>query len=122
MIIALSDGTAGLFTSGISCLFFVLFCISISQAALLCFNLLRVHNKLQRNNEVAGIMFGAISLIYSLILAFVIIAVWGDYEDLDKTIQSEADKLNSIMAHSSTLPGNLKKELNTAIYNYCDQV
>jgi hypothetical protein len=105
----------------ISFLCLVVLFVLFSQAGLYVFN--RINFKPQKQgNEVAGIMFGGISLIYSLVLAFVIVAVWGNYEDLNNTIENETDKINGIMAHTATLPDSLKKPLSTALYNYCDQV
>ena len=70
----------------------------------------------------AGIVFGAIGIIYSLILAFVIVAVWDDYDDLNKAIQTETDNLNSILAHTYALPDSVRQVVGKSIYNYCDQV
>lgn len=67
-------------------------------------------------------VFGAIGLIYSLILAFVIVAVWDDYDDLNKTIHAETDKLNSILAHSDALTAKQKAFIGKCIYDYCDTV
>jgi hypothetical protein len=96
---------------------FVLF----AQIGLYSFNLV-YRQPAKQGNEVAGIMFGGISLIYSLVLAFVIVAVWENYEGLNKTIENETDKINGIMSHTSTLPDSLKFPVNIALYNYCNQV
>ena len=74
------------------------------------------------NNEFTGIFFGALSLIYSLIIAFVIVAVWEDYEELNKTIEQETDKLTSIVIHTNTLPDSLRTPIRSAIGLYCDEV
>jgi hypothetical protein len=110
-------------TTTVMCGLFVIIAILIAQAGLWIFNRWKGHYRLlQSSNEVAGILFGCISLIYSLILAFVIVAVWQDYENLDNTIQSETDKLNGIVAHTGTLPPELKKEFCKGIYTYCGEV
>jgi len=101
---------------------FIIEMLTVSQLGLCVFNRVKGCRKLEQGNEVAGILFGAIALIYSLILAFVIMAEWDDYNDLDKVIQAESDKLNAIIAHSSTLPENLKQKFGNSIYQYCDQV
>ncbi|MDN3550028.1 DUF4239 domain-containing protein [Mucilaginibacter aquaedulcis] len=95
--------------------------VLLAQIGLYVFNLI-YRQPAKQGNEVAGIMFGGISMIYSLVLAFVIVAVWENYEGLNKTIENETDKINSIMAHTSTLPDSLKTPLNFALYNYCNQV
>ena len=107
---------------GVACILFTVGMVSIAQAGLWLFNLWVRHTKLEQNNEVAGIVFGTIALLYSLILAFVIVAGWEDYNDLNKTIQAETDKLNSILAHTSSLPDNLKEIVGKSIFDYCDQV
>ena len=105
-----------------ACILFTVIMVTLSQAGLCLFNRWCGHAKLEQSNEVAGIVFGAIGLIYSLVLAFVIVAVWEDYNDLDKTIMTETDKLNGILAHSNTLPDSLKQVVGTSVYNYCNQV
>lgn len=105
------------------CTLYVLLFVGLSEAGLLLFNLWNKKRKReQHSNEVAGFFFGALSLIYSLILAFVIVAVWTNYDDLNKTIEKEADKLNSILAHSENLPENFRKPLVCALTAYCYQV
>lgn len=74
------------------------------------------------NNEVAGIIFGVLSLIHSLVISFVIVAVWENYEDLNRTIENEADNLNSVVVHSAMLPDSLKKPVLVAVKNYCQKV
>jgi len=107
---------------GLLCILFVTAIVGFAQLGLYIFNRWYRHTKPAANNEVAGIMFGAISLIYSLILAFVIVAVWEDYEDLEKNIQAESDKMNSIIIHISTMPDSIRLPIHDALYNYCQRV
>lgn len=74
------------------------------------------------NNEVAGIIFSILSLIYSLLIAFVFVAVWQNYEDLNGTIEREADNVNTVLIHSNTLPDSLKNAVVIAIKDYCQKV
>lgn len=104
------------------CILFIIVMIVIAQAGLWLFNRSGLHKKLEQNNEVAGILFGVIALTYSLILAFVIVAVWDDYNDLNKAIKAETDKLNSILAHTGTLPDNIREIVGKSVYDYCGQV
>jgi hypothetical protein len=101
---------------------FVIEMMSIAEVARWVFDRWCKPAKPAAGNEVTGILFGAISLVYSLILAFVIVAVWEDYNDTIKTIEAETDKLNSILSHSSTLPDKLRTDFGKAMYAYCDQV
>ena len=105
-----------------ACLLFVAAAVLSSQLALTGFQRWAGKHKLGFHNEVASVVFGCISLIYSLVLAFVVVAVWDDYNDLSKTIEEEADKLNSILAHTSSLSRDIQLNFDTAISNYCGRV
>jgi hypothetical protein len=122
MIVILPASITNSLPIPVLCILFVAVMVSTAQAGLWLFNRWHRHLKQQPGNEVTGIVFGAISLIYSLILAFVIVAVWGDYNDTEKAIQAEIDKMNSILSHSSTLPEGLRENFGRALYNYCGQV
>jgi len=122
MTIMTFPGLTDEISPGIICLLFVMAVIGAAQLGLYIFNRLQDRSKPFRNNEVAGIMFGAVGLIYSLILTFVIVAVWGNYEDLTKNIQAEADKMNNIITHTSTMPDSIRLPIYQALYNYCQQV
>lgn len=107
----------------LQCTLYVILFVVASEAGLMVFNTWNKKQKQEsQGNEVAGLIFGAISLIYSLILAFVIVAVWTNYDDLNQTVEKETDKLNSILAHSVTLPDSLKQPLAKVIGSYCNQV
>ncbi|MXV50312.1 DUF4239 domain-containing protein [Pedobacter sp. HMF7647] len=106
----------------ILCMVFIVVVVVLSQAGLQLYQSVLGKREFRQGNEVAGIVFGGISLLYSLVLAFVIVAVWENYESLNNTIEDEADKLNGILAHSAALPPHIKKPLDTAILNYCNRV
>lgn len=108
--------------ANVLCLLFVAVVVLISLGGLHVYHLYFESRTSAQNNEVVGITFGAVSLIYSLVLAFVILAVWQDYDELGKTIGSETDRLNSILAHSSTLPPPIQQPIRTALTTYCSQV
>lgn len=108
--------------TGILCLLFVVAIILISLTGLFIFNKWYWKYNPDHKNGIIGIIFSALSLIYSLLVAFVIVAVWQDYEELNNTIEQESDKLNSIIAHSSRLPDSIKTTLQKTVLNYCNNV
>ncbi|KAA6438435.1 DUF4239 domain-containing protein [Dyadobacter flavalbus] len=118
----LETQVAGWLPAPVLCLLFVLLCVVLGQIGLTLFEkFFRLHLDVV-DNDLTGIMFSTIGLIYSLILAFVIVAVWDDYDDLSKTIEEETDKLNGIMAHTGTLPADMQISMKTAMITYCRQV
>ncbi|MBG9376925.1 DUF4239 domain-containing protein [Panacibacter sp. DH6] len=104
------------------CVLFIIACVLLSQAALSLFQKVFTSNNAGLNNEAAGIVFGGISLIYSLVLAFVIVAVWDDYRELEKTIEGETDKLTGILQHTEVLSDSIKISVQENVYGYCSEV
>lgn len=100
-------------------LLFVIGLNVIIQLGLLIFNKVKIRHVNSLNNELVGVIFGAISLIYSLLIAFVIIAVWQDYEELNQTIEKESDRLNSLVIHAKVMPDSIKKNIYPALSAYC---
>lgn len=122
MTLSLSSAMAIKFSQPAACLLFIMASVIVSQLALTGFHKWAAKYKLAFHNEVAGIVFGGISLIHSLVLAFVIVAVWDDYTDLEKTIETETDKLNNIIVHADLLPDDIKANISNAIFYYCNEV
>lgn len=69
-------------------------------------------------SEVGGIMFATISLIYSLLLAFAIVAVWEDYEEINKKVIEEAAKLSEVRETASKLPEPMYQNIKANLLNY----
>jgi len=99
-------------------------CIAVAGVNAGCWLFDRLLGKRIRalDNTVAGVFFGAISVLYALIIAFVMMAEWDDYNDLTKTITDETDKLNNILSHSSSLPADMQQIINREIGAYCKKV
>jgi len=102
--------------------------VSFTFIAILAANLgLYIYKRLrgkaaEGDNTVAGIFFGTVSVLYSLILAFVIMAEWDDFNSLNQTIAAEADKLNNILSHSANLPDTIRATIGNSLSVYCQQV
>jgi hypothetical protein len=47
----------------------------------------------QQHNDVAGFIYAALGVIYAVLLALVVIAVWEEYEAADATVEQEANAL-----------------------------
>ncbi len=100
----------------------IMLLVIVSHAGLYFFDHWCKKKNISHNNEVAGIIFGVISLIYSLLVAFVIVAVWENYEDLNRTIEKEADDLNTVIIHSNALPDSLRNPIEASVKDYCLKV
>ena len=106
----------------INCLLFVAFCAGCYCLVLLLLRSQLKKETLKQNHDVTGVVFGLIGILYSLVLAFVVIAVWEDYEQIDNDVDKEASKLHVIMSHASELPDSMGNKINAAIKNYLEIV
>ena len=50
----------------------------------------------QEHNDVAGFIYAVLGVAYAVLLAFVAIVVWEDYETAESTVESEANELAGI--------------------------
>ena len=87
---------------------FTLSCILISCIGLFLFRKISGEENLKRSNESTGIYIGVITILYSLVLAFVVTSIWNDYEENNTNIEAEAQKLADIYSYSNEFPANHK--------------
>jgi hypothetical protein len=58
----------------------------------------------QRHNDVAGFIYAALGVIYAVLLALVVIAVWEEYDAASETVEQEANALAEIAWLGHRLP------------------
>jgi hypothetical protein len=58
----------------------------------------------QRHNDVAGFIYAALGVIYAVLLALVVIAVWEEYDAASVTVEQEANALAEIFWLAHRLP------------------
>ena len=58
----------------------------------------------QSHNDVAGFIYAALGVIYAVLLALVVIAVWGEYDAASETVEQEANALAEIFWLGNRLP------------------
>ena len=108
--------------AAVVCLVFVICCLLIVNTGLMLFNRSALKKLREEKHESLAIMFGAISLIYSLILAFVIITDWQDYDELSDSVEQESNQLRLILNHSAMLPDSLSVPIKKAVHVYAQYV
>jgi hypothetical protein len=50
----------------------------------------------EEHNDVAGFIYAVVGVMYAVLLAFVVIAVWQDYEAAKNAVESEANELAGV--------------------------
>jgi hypothetical protein len=58
----------------------------------------------QQHNDVAGFIYAALGVIYAVLLALVVIAVWGEYDAANETVEQEANAAAEIFWLAHRLP------------------
>ena len=60
--------------------------------------------RLELHNDVAGFIYAALGVIYAVLLALVVIAVWEKYQAADETVEQEANAIAEIFWLAHRLP------------------
>jgi hypothetical protein len=58
----------------------------------------------EEHNDVAGFIYAVLGVAYAVLLAFVVIAVWQDYETAQTNVEREAHELAGVYFLASQLP------------------
>jgi hypothetical protein len=69
-------------------------------------------------NDVAGFIFAVLGVAYAVLLAFVVIAVWQDYETALTDVESEAHELAGVYFLASRLPEPDRTRIRDLIRTY----
>lgn len=74
------------------------------------------------NGDIAQIYAGAIGTVFALIFAFVIIAVWQNFDHLSNIVAQEANVLNNIYRNLDAYPPAFKDPVQKELQAYVQQV
>ena len=77
---------------------------------------------LSLNNEVAGFKFAVIGVLYAVMLAFVVVAVWEDYQDTETAVRNEAKALSDLHQVSFALPETDGEPIRKHVLSYISAV
>ena len=102
------------------CILLIVLSAIFSAIVLFVFRKFFTHMNLKENSDVSNTVFSAVSMLYSLIIAFVMSAVWQDYEDQNSIILEEATKLDKVKIEAASLPPILKGRIVTDINKYAE--
>ena len=69
-------------------------------------------------NDVAGFIFAVLGVAYAVVLAFVVIAVWQDYEAAQTNVESEAHELAGIYVLATQLPEPERTNVQELVRTY----
>jgi hypothetical protein len=76
----------------------------------------------QGHNDVAGFIYAVVGVIYAVLLALMVIAVWEDYEKARDTVEQEANALAEIFWLAHGLPEPDRHHLQELARSYAREV
>jgi hypothetical protein len=77
---------------------------------------------LKLNNEVAGFKFSVIGVLYAVMLGFLVVAVWQNYNATEITIRNEAKAVGGLTQLSYALPEEEGEVIRAALSDYVNDV
>jgi hypothetical protein len=79
-------------------------------------------DRLKLNNEVAGFKFSVIGVLYAVLLAFVVIAVWEDYRNTETAVRNEVKAIVDLNQLSYALPEPSASTVRSSLAYYVEDV
>jgi len=76
------------------------------------------HHRLKIHNDVAGPIFATIGVAYGVLLAFVVVIVWQNYDKSRVNVEKEANCMVDIYADVECFPAEFKEAVRLAIREY----
>jgi hypothetical protein len=80
------------------------------------------NDRLSLNNEVAGFKFAVVGVLYAVLLAFIVIAVWEQYRDTETAVRNEAKALVNLQQLSHALPEPAATSIRQHLNDYIADV
>jgi len=91
----------------------------------LAFKILRslfTTEELEKFKEVTGIYVSMIGILYGVFLAFIVIAIWENYDAVKNNIDKEADALGNLYRDAKGLPPGTKYSIDSCVRKYVTYV
>jgi len=80
------------------------------------------HHKLKIHNDVAGPIFATLGVVYAVLLAFVVVIVWEDFDRSRSHIQHEANCLVGLYRDAEGFSPDFKNQVRGLLNNYAETV
>ena len=96
--------------------------IIISIAGLLCVRRFISHQKLKTHNDVAGAIFGTLGMMYAVLVAFVVVIAWEDFDRANLNVEQEASCLAALYRDSEGLSEPFKNKVQPLLSEYAGAV
>jgi len=79
-------------------------------------------HKLKSHNDVAGFIYATIGVIYAVLLAFMVIVSWQNFDRADRNAAKEAICIEDLYRDSTGFPSVFKEEVRLALRDYASAI
>jgi len=90
----------------------------ITYAAFKLLRKLFTSEELEKFKDVTGIYVSMIGILYGVFLAFIVIAIWENYDGVKSNIDKEADALSNLYRDAKGLPPKTKFSIDSCVKQY----
>ncbi|HEX8889061.1 MAG TPA: DUF4239 domain-containing protein [Pyrinomonadaceae bacterium] len=77
---------------------------------------------LETQHEVAGFIIGVLGAIYAVLLAFVVVVVWNQFEDAKSTVEKEANQLHDLSRIAQGFSNPTQQQILNGLRAYAQSV
>lgn len=74
------------------------------------------------HNDVSGFILAVVGVVYAVLLAFVAVAVWQDFNQADRLVQTEANLVGDLYRNTAALPDPAGERLRHYLFVYAETV
>jgi len=96
--------------------------VALTTIGLLTVRRLIPHHRLKLHHDVADPILGVMGAIYSVLLAFVVVTVWINFDKSDSNVQQEANYLADIYRDAEGLSADFRAKVDPLLREYREAV
>jgi hypothetical protein len=74
------------------------------------------------HNDVVGFIIAVVGVIYAVLLGFVVIVTWENFNSAESIVGQEASTLRSIYRESAAFPPDVQEEIHGLVRRYAEEV
>lgn len=93
-----------------------------SVLGLLCVARWRPQWRREQHNDVMGVFFSMVGVLYGILLAFVVVIVWGDFADAGGTTQTEVTRISNLARDAQAFPPGARERVEHRLIAYANAV
>ena len=100
------------------CLIMVILYVGLSIVGLLVIRKIYPHYKCKLHNDIAGFIFATLGVIYAVLLAFIVVITWQDFDKAEDVTINEANCIAALYRDATPFPAEFRAELKSELTNY----